>query len=124
MFGSLFLSVKEKSTKLGILQASLQTLFERTNKETNILVSFSVKLRIYIQSFYIIFHIFAKCKNITQSLCYQTQHNCQFCTGQFPDSFSQNFNIKGQTDKSNLTNKIFASISYLSSYVEVDIREK
>ena len=32
IFGSFILSVKGKSTKLGILQAFLQTLFERTNK--------------------------------------------------------------------------------------------
>ena len=47
-FSSFILSVKGKSTKLGVLQAFLQTLFERTKKETNILVRFSVKLRIYI----------------------------------------------------------------------------
>ena len=41
---------------------------------------------------------------------------------QFPDSSSQNFNIKGQRDKWNLTNNIFESMSDLSSYVEVDIR--
>ena len=38
-FGSFILSVKGKSTKLGILQAFLQTL---QIKETNILVSFSI----------------------------------------------------------------------------------
>ena len=34
IFGSFVLSVKGKITKLGILRAFLQTLFDRTNKET------------------------------------------------------------------------------------------
>ena len=48
IFGSFILSVKGKSRKLGILQAFLQHYFKEQIKETNILVSFSIKLRIYI----------------------------------------------------------------------------
>ena len=48
IFGSFILSVKGKSTKLGILQAFLQHYFKEQIEETNILISFSVKLRIYI----------------------------------------------------------------------------
>ena len=59
-FGSFILSVKRKSSKLGILQAFLQTYsFKEQIKKTNTLVRFSIKLRIYIWWFYIIFHTFA-----------------------------------------------------------------
>ena len=73
IFGSFILSVKGQNLNLGILQAFLQT-FERTNIRDQCLCRFFNKgenLRLMI------LHNFPHlCKNITQSLCNQTKHNC------------------------------------------------
>ena len=75
-------AVKGKSTTLGILQAFLQTLFERTNERDSSLYAFNKVETFHVK---IVLHNFSHlCNDIAQLLCYYRWHNNQFCTSQFP----------------------------------------